>query len=187
MPIKASEVSEAILFVESLEHLPALVISSNRSRPTSYAAMARVAAASAIEIGTDEGVHNLNDLQLHHDRRAASGASLKAIKLGGLTPRCSGSGGKLCASLESMKVNLACKTGESGVACAGALHAAAALPSLDWGFSLTSTELQQDILRSTIATNRGQANVPTGTGLGVEVDETALRRLQVPLPDGIIE
>ena len=48
------------------------------------AGMAAVAAATTIAIGADEGIHSLDDIQRHHDHKAARGVSLKAIKLGGI-------------------------------------------------------------------------------------------------------
>ena len=46
--------------------------------------MAQVAAASRVLIGADEGIHSLDDIERHHERKAVRGVSLKAIKLGGL-------------------------------------------------------------------------------------------------------
>ena len=49
------------------------------------AGMAAVAAAATeIAIGADEGIHSLADIKRHHERKAARGVSLKAIKLGGM-------------------------------------------------------------------------------------------------------
>ena len=45
--------------------------------------MAQVAAATSIAIGADEGIHSLDDIRRHHEKKAARGVSLKAIKLGG--------------------------------------------------------------------------------------------------------
>src|SRR6266446_6176415 len=59
------------------------------------AGMAAVAAAAGnIAIGADEGIHSLDDIRRHHERRAARGASLKAIKLGGM--RGATEAGRLC-------------------------------------------------------------------------------------------
>ncbi len=85
------------------------------------AGMAAVAAAAGdIAIGADEGIHSLDDIRRHHAAKAARGVSLKAIKLGGIGALVAA--GRLCAEL-GMKVNISCKTGESSVACAAALHA----------------------------------------------------------------
>ena len=51
------------------------------------AGMAQVAAATDIAIGADEGIHSLDDIVRHRERKAARGVSLKAIKLGGIGAR----------------------------------------------------------------------------------------------------
>ena len=61
------------------------------------AGMAAVAAATDIAIGADEGIHSLEDIRRHHERKAARGVSLKAIKLGGIRAR--DRGRRLCDSL----------------------------------------------------------------------------------------
>jgi L-alanine-DL-glutamate epimerase-like enolase superfamily enzyme len=75
-----------------------------------------------------------------------------------------------------MKVNLAGKMAESGIATAAVLHLAAAVPSLDWGVSPTSPYLAEDLLARPLEFGAGHATVPTGPGLGVEVDEARVRR-----------
>ena len=127
----------------------------------------------SIAIGCDEGVHALADLRRHHAAHAASGASLKAIKLGGMRPMSEAA--RLCAEL-GLKVNLACKIAESGIATAAVLHLAAAAPSLEWGVSLTSQYLTEDVLATPLAFVDGHAQVSSGPGLGVCVDEERVRR-----------
>jgi len=138
--------------------------------------MAEIAAATRIAIGCDEGVHGIADIRNHHAAHAASGASLKAIKMGGLRPMYEGA--VLCNEL-GMHVNLACKLAESGIATAAVLHMAAAVPSLDWGVSLTSQYLAEDVLVSPLVFGQGYAQVPDGPGLGIEVDEARVRRFAV--------
>lgn len=137
------------------------------------AGMARVAAASRVKIGVDEGLHSLDDLQRHHDMKAAHGASLKTIKLGGM--QVVHDAAMLCEKLD-MKVNLACKIAEAGIASAGLLHLAASIPSLDWGVSLSSPYLSDDLVAEPIALTGGFVDVPTGPGLGIHVDEAKVRR-----------
>ncbi|MDB5810752.1 MAG: hypothetical protein JWN94_2874 [Betaproteobacteria bacterium] len=138
--------------------------------------MAEIAAATRIPIGCDEGVHTLADIRRHHAGQAASGVSLKAIKLGGLRTMYDAS--RLCDEL-GMQVNLACKIAESGIATAAVLHLAAAVPSLAWGVSLTSQYLAEDVLACPLIINDGHAQVPDGLGLGIEVDEARVRRFAV--------
>lgn len=141
------------------------------------AGMAEVAAAAgAIAIGADEGIHSPDDISRHHEMMAARGVSLKAIKLGGL--RALVEAGQLCDRL-GMSVNVSCKTGESSVACAAALHAAAVMPNIAWGLTLTHTGLAADVTAQPIPTARGHVDVLDRPGLGVEVDEAMIARHRV--------
>lgn len=140
------------------------------------AGMARVAAAASFAIGCDEGVHHVEDLRRHHEARAAHGASLKTVKLGGMKPVCEAAA--LCETL-GMKVNLAGKMSESGIATAAVLHLAAAVPSLAWGVSPTSPYLTEDVITNPMKISRGHAQIPTGPGLGIEVDERQVRKFAI--------
>jgi len=168
-------VDEAVRFVQALEGA-GLDFFEQPVMGDDLEGMARVAAASSIAIGCDEGVHSLEDLRRHHELRAASGASLKTIKLGGVRAVCEAAA--LCEEL-GMKINLAGKMAESGIATAAVLHLAAAVPSLEWGVSPTSPYLTEDVLTRPLEFSAGHAVVPNGPGLGVEVDEKRVRRFTV--------
>jgi L-alanine-DL-glutamate epimerase-like enolase superfamily enzyme len=168
-------VDEAISFVQALEGA-GLDFFEQPVMGDDLEGMARIAAASTIAIGCDEGVHSLDDLRRHHQLHAAKGASLKTIKLGGLKGVYDAA--VLCEEL-GMKVNLAGKVGESGIASAAVLQLAAAVPSLDWGVSPTSPYLTEDVLAKPLELSAGHAVVPKGPGLGVEVDEQRVRRFTV--------
>ena len=142
------------------------------------AGMAAVASAASMAIGADEGIHSLDDIQRHHDRKAARGVSLKAIKLGGI--RAVLAAGRLCESL-GMSVNISCKTGESSIACAAALHVASVIPDIAWGLTLTHTALGEDVTAQPIPTARGQVESLDRPGLGIDVDEDRVRRHRVPI------
>lgn len=143
------------------------------------ASMAAVAAAAPeIAIGADEGLHSLADIARHHERRAARGGSLKAIKLGGI--RAVVEAGRLCDSL-GMNVNISCKTGESSIACAAALHAATVIPNITWALTLTHTGLAEDVTGQPIRTERGHVDAIDRPGLGVDVDEDRVRRHRVQI------
>jgi L-alanine-DL-glutamate epimerase-like enolase superfamily enzyme len=137
--------------------------------------MARVAAASEVPIGADEGIHSRDDIARHHGSNAAQGCSLKAIKLGGLRALLESS--RLCDRL-GMKVNISCKTGESSVASAAALHVAAAAPALAWGLTVTSPGLVEDVAVEPLIVEYGHVEAPDRPGLGIEVDEHRVRRCQ---------
>ena len=144
------------------------------------AGMAAVAAAAGkIAIGADEGIHSLEDIRRHHERRAARGASLKCIKLGGM--RAVMAAGRLCAEL-GLSVNVSAKTGESSIACAAAMHIAAALPQIAWGLTLTNEGLADDVTARPIRIERGHVTISDAPGLGIEVDEERVRRYRRDLP-----
>ena len=132
-----------------------------------------VAAAGDLAIGADESIHSLADIRRHHDAKAARGVSLKTIKLGGM--RGVLAAGRLCEEL-GLAVNVACKTGESSIACAAGLHIAAALPQIAWGFTPSNEGLAEDVTAHPIRVARGHVDVSDRPGLGVEVDEDRVRR-----------
>ena len=142
------------------------------------AGMAQVAAATTIAIGADEGIHSLDDIRRHHEKKAARGVSLKAIKLGGL--RGVAAAGRLCDSLD-MSVNISCKTGESSVACAAALHVASVIPNIAWALTLTHGQLAQDVTREPLPASAHHAECLDRPGLGVEVDESRVQRHRIAL------
>ncbi len=138
--------------------------------------MAAVAAATQIAIGADEGIHSLDDIIRHHERKAARGVSLKAIKLGGI--RAVTEAGRLCERL-GMSVNISCKTGESSIACAAALHVASVIPNIAWALTLTHTGLAEDVAAQPVPTANGHVGVLDRPGLGVDVDEARVRHHRV--------
>jgi len=135
--------------------------------------MAAVARATPVPIGTDEGIHSLDDIARHHALHAARGASLKTIKLGGLG-QVMAAGRRLHAL--GMHVNLAGKIAESSVASAAIVHLGAALPQLDWDASVTCQYLAHDIVDAPIRVERGHVRLPERPGLGITVDESRLMR-----------
>lgn len=142
------------------------------------AGMAAVAAATDIAIGADEGIHSLDDIRRHHERKAARGVSLKAIKLGGV--RAVVEAGRLCDSL-GMSVNISCKTGESSIACAAVLHVACVIPGIAWGLTLTHTALGEDVTAQPVVTSKGHVEGLDRPGLGIVVDEDRVRRHRVEI------
>ena len=137
------------------------------------AGMASVASATDIAIRADEGIHSFDDIRRHHEHKAARGVSLKAIKLGGIGAVTEA--GKLCDRL-GMSVNISCKTGESSVACAAALHVASVIPNVSWGLTLTHTGLREDVTVHPIPTAKGHIDTLDQPELGVDVDEDRVRR-----------
>jgi L-alanine-DL-glutamate epimerase-like enolase superfamily enzyme len=135
--------------------------------------------AGKIAIGADESIHSLEDVRLLHERHAARGVSLKTIKLGGM--RAVMEAGRLCERL-GLNVNVAAKTGESSIACAAAMHIAAALPQIAWGLTLSNEGLAEDVTARPIVIERGHVEISDAPGLGVEVDEERVRRHRRDVP-----
>ena len=143
------------------------------------AGMAAVAtAAPELAIGADEGIHSLADIARHHERKAARGVSLKAIKLGGI--RAVAEAARLCDSL-GMSVNISCKTGESSIACAAALHVACVIPNVAWGLTLTHIGLAEDVTAQPVRNARGHVEGIDRPGLGIDVDEDRVQRHRVQI------
>lgn len=138
--------------------------------------MADVQRHAKAPIGADEGLHSLKDIRTHQEMGAAQGGSLKMIKLGGVTRAYEAA--CLCDEL-GMKVNMAGKVAESSISSAAVLHISAAAPSLDWGLSITKQYVAQDLVRNPILVDKGEAVLPEGAGLGVEVDEDVVQQLAV--------
>jgi muconate cycloisomerase len=135
----------------------------------------KLAKASKVPIGIDEGIHSFADIATSA-RAGAGGVSLKLIKLGGIGAAIEA--GKLCRKL-GLSVNIAAKIAESSISSAAALHLACAVPKADWGVSLTHFYLAEDIVKRPLALAGGVVKLPDGPGLGIEVDEAAVERFRV--------
>jgi muconate cycloisomerase len=131
--------------------------------------------AAPIPIGVDEGIHGIADIEAHA-RAGAGGVSLKLIKLGGIGAALEAA--RLCERL-GLSVNIAVKIAESSIGTAAAVHFACAVPAADWGVSLTHFYLAEDLVHKPLELRDGAVALPTGPGLGVTVDEDAVKRFRV--------
>jgi muconate cycloisomerase len=105
-----------------------------------------------------------------------SGANLKLIKAAGVTPLLRAAA--LCKQI-GLSVTLAGKVAGSSISAAATLAAACASPVLDWGVNLTHVYLSEDLVRDPLQLVDGQIALRLAPGLGVEVDEDAVRRFTV--------
>jgi muconate cycloisomerase len=137
-----------------------------------FATLTRVA---PIPIGVDEGIHGIADIEAHA-RAGAGGVSLKLIKLGGIGPALEAA--ILCERL-GLSVNIAAKMAESSIGAAAAVHLACAVPAADWGVSLTHFYLAEDLVQRPLGLRDGAVALPSGPGLGITVDEDAVKRFRV--------
>ena len=135
----------------------------------------KLAKATKLPIGIDEGIHSLADIETNA-RAGAGGVSLKLIKLGGIVGAVEA--GKLCQRL-GLSINIAVKIAESSIGSSAALHLACAVPKADWGVSLSHLYLAEDLVKRPLALANGVVTLPDGPGLGVEVDEHAVERFRV--------
>jgi muconate cycloisomerase len=123
----------------------------------------------------DEGIHSLVDVEAHA-QCGVSGLSLKLIKLGGFRAALEAAAR---ADRLGLSLNIAAKIAESSVAAAATIHLACAVPTNDWGVSLTHFYLAEDIVRDALPMHDGEVALPERPGLGVEVDEDAVARFRI--------
>jgi muconate cycloisomerase len=143
--------------------------------PHDLEGLAALARNSPIPLGADEGIHSLADVAAHAEA-GAGGLSLKLIKLGGMSVAVEAA---RRAVERGLALNVAAKIAESGIASAAAINLACAVPSVDWGVSLTHFYLAQDIVKAPLEIAGGLVALPDGPGLGVDVDEHAVARFAV--------
>ena len=135
--------------------------------------MAACARSSSVPLGADEGLHSFADIRRHSETGAASGGSLKTIKLGGAFAVMDAA--RLMQDLR-MHVNLAGKVAETSIASAAVVHLALAVPQLDWDTSVTCQYLGDDIVADPLRIVGGRLRPADRPGLGIAVDETRLAK-----------
>jgi muconate cycloisomerase len=136
-------------------------------------ALLRLAADSPVALCADESAGSLAAVA-GFSGTAIGGVSLKLIKHGGMTGVMRAAA--ICA-VTGLGVNLAGKVIESSVSAAANLHCAAAMDRVDYGCSPANQNVVQDVTGAPLTAVRGSFEVPSGPGLGVEVDEDMVRSL----------
>ncbi|HKF99991.1 MAG TPA: enolase C-terminal domain-like protein [Xanthobacteraceae bacterium] len=139
------------------------------------AGLAALTRVSPTPIGADEAIHSLADIDAHA-RAGVGGVSLKLIKLGGMAAALQAA---ILCERQGLAVNIAAKIAESSIASAAAVHLACAVPTIDWGVSLTHFYLAEDLARRPLPMGDHGVSLPRGAGLGIEVDEDAVARFRV--------
>jgi len=138
------------------------------------AGLAELRALTRVPIMADESVFTLNDAWRLATSRAADIFSVYPGKHGGIA-----------ATVEIAHIaaaaGIACSIGsnlELGIGTAAMLHVAAALPAIDSvrypGDFIGPLYHETDLLRNPLSLGPVEAIVPTGPGLGVELDEALL-------------
>ena len=169
---EAWDEEEAIRFLDGVGDRDIRFVEQPVSRHD-LAALTRVAERSPVPICADESAGTLESV-LGLAGTAVSGVSLKLIKHGGITGVMRGAG--ICATA-GLEVNLAGKVIESSISSAANLHCAAAMEAIRYGCSPANRGVVIDVAEDPIAVTDGVFEVPSGPGLGLEVEEGTLRRL----------
>ena len=140
------------------------------------AGMGQLRQAVPLLIAVDETVRDIESAQRILDSEVADILVIKPQLAGGLR-------------MAQQIIQLAAQRGvssvitstlETGIGVAAALHLAAASPTiiLECGLA-TLDKLEDDLIEEGLAVIDGQMTVPTGPGLGVSLDEAALRRYTI--------
>ena len=145
-------------------------------RDNDLGGMLALARVSPIPLCADESAHSVEAIIDMQRQGAIAGVNIKTIKMGGVI-------GAMRAAVVSdalgLAVNLASKTGESSIGAAALVHLGYTIPNLDWGININNHYLATDLVNQPLKQKNGSVECPSGPGLGVEVDEAALRRFRV--------
>ena len=145
-------------------------------RDNDLAGTLALARMSPMPLCADESAHSLEAIMEWQRAGAIAGVNLKTIKLGGIVPLMRAAA---VSDTLGLAIDVACKTGESSIGAAALAHIGYAVPNLDWGININNHYLATDLVKRPVHQSNGSVECPTGPGLGVEVDEAALRRFRV--------
>lgn len=140
----------------------------------------QIMAGSSVDIIADEAVRTVADAAHVVTQRSATVINVGLSKLGGLS-----------AALQASQLAHAHGVGvhvgsviEMGIGTAAGLHLAAALPKLAYpSYLMGPLKYAQQITTEQIEIVNGEIAVPRGPGLGVEVDEAEVRKLDLRRAD----
>jgi muconate cycloisomerase len=153
-------------------------------QPLAQEAIANLATlkqAVNVPISADEAIHEVADILALWKCHAIDGVGLKTNKLGGVTAVVDA--GVVCDAL-GLSLNLAMMM-ESSLASSALVHAACAVPRLDWGLVLGNLSLAVDPVVSPLVCIDGHTSPPSGPGLGVQIDIEVLRQFNVGWDTGL--
>ena len=136
-------------------------------------------AANGVPVMADEGVFTLQDAQAHAEARACDAFCIKLYKMGGIT-----NAKKIAAVGESANIRVNCGglAVQSQLDAAAGAHFYASTPlartmgAAEFVFGLNATMKDPLCPESDFAVRDGHVDVPRGPGLGVTIDEAALKK-----------
>ena len=135
--------------------------------------LARVRRGSPIPVAADEAVSSLMEAMRIIERQAADVIIIKPMVCGGLHVSRTIIEHAIAAGLRVVVTSSI----ESGIGLAAALHLAATLPASSPACGLATADLlADDLVAEPLTIIDGRMLLPGGAGLGVVVDEAALRR-----------
>ena len=137
---------------------------------------AELAASVSTPLSLDECVASTEDIRVAWAARATCGAVIKSSKFGGLWQ--SLQAGTACEALK-LKVALATPMAESSIGTAAALQVSAVLPHVEWEIAPSSDYLAEDLVEVPIRHAAGRLPVPSGPGVGVQVDRRLVDRFRL--------
>ncbi|MCC6534359.1 MAG: hypothetical protein IT531_17545 [Burkholderiales bacterium] len=135
--------------------------------------------ARGIPVMADEGLFTLQDAYALARARACDAYCIKLYKVGGLMPA-----RKIAALAEAAEIQLNCGglAVQSQLEAAASAHFYAATPARrmmgagEFVFGLNTVGPDPLVPRTDFVVRDGHVDVPTGPGLGIEIDEAALKR-----------
>ncbi|RPI47674.1 MAG: hypothetical protein EHM59_03535 [Betaproteobacteria bacterium] len=135
--------------------------------------------AQGIPVMADEGLFTLHDAYALARARACDAFCIKLYKLGGLTPA-----RKIAAVAEASEIQLNCGglSVQSQIDAAASAHFYASIPTRrmmgagEFVFGLNTVGVDPLVPETDFVVRDGHVDVPTGPGLGIVVDEAALKR-----------
>jgi L-alanine-DL-glutamate epimerase-like enolase superfamily enzyme len=136
-------------------------------------------AAGGVPVMADEGIFTLQDAYALAEARACDAYCIKLYKLGGITPA-----KKIAAIAEAANIQINCGglAVQSQLEAAAGAHYYASVPAsrmmgaAEFVMGLNSTAKDPLCPESDFVIRDGHVNVPRGPGLGVTIDEAALKK-----------
>lgn len=136
-------------------------------------------AADGVPVMADEGIFTIQDAYALAEARAVDAYCIKLYKLGGITPA-----KKIAAIAEAANIQLNCGglAVQSQLEAAAGAHYYASTPAsrmfgaAEFVFGLNTTAKDPLCPESDFVVRDGHVDVPRGPGLGVTIDEAALKK-----------
>jgi muconate cycloisomerase len=165
--------AQCIRFIPRLEELDVALI--EQPLPAGqFDALARIAARSAIPVLVDESAFTKEEIARAGARACGSVYSLKLVKSGGLLEL---KRAAAVAAAQGMELYGGCLL-ESSVGAAAHLAVFSTLPKLEWGTEHFGPKiLVDDLVTESLVFSNFKLLLPTGPGLGIELDEDRVRAM----------